>query len=143
MVREVLGTEPLEGVLVVDRYNGYNRVPTEIQYCYAHLLREMKDLEQEFESNEEVKNYTLLMKLHLTDAMQLRKRGLPESEYLSEAQAIKLKIAGLSSGKRNIRRFEDGKTSLWKSKTDCMGGAKVPRYRQKIITPKEKFAKSS
>ena len=64
----MLGTERLEGVLVVDRYAGYNRVPTEIQYCYAHLLREMKDLEQEFESNEEVKNYTLLMKLHLSDA---------------------------------------------------------------------------
>jgi len=51
VVREVLGTAELGGVLVVDRYGGYNRVPCEIQYCYAHLLRDMKDLEQEFENN--------------------------------------------------------------------------------------------
>lgn len=110
VVREVLGTEQLEGVLVVDRYGGYNRVPTEIQYCYAHLLREMKDLEQEFESDEEVKNYTLLMKLHLSDAMQLRKRGLPEAEYLTQAQAIKLKIEELSERQAKhpaVRRWQD------------------------------------
>ncbi|HSK74412.1 MAG TPA: transposase [Pyrinomonadaceae bacterium] len=106
----MLGTKQLEGVLVVDRYSGYNRVPTSIQYCYAHLLREMKDLEQEFESDEEVKNYTLLMKLHLSDAMQLRKRSLPESEYLREVQAIKLKIEELSQRQAKhpaVRRWQD------------------------------------
>jgi len=56
VVSEVLGTKEFEGVLVVDRYSGYNRVPCRIQYCYAHLLREMKDLEAEFETNEEVKS---------------------------------------------------------------------------------------
>jgi transposase len=110
VVREVIGTERLEGVLVVDRYGGYNRVPTEIQYCYAHLLREMKDLEQEFEADEEVKNYTKQMKLHLTDAMQLRKRGLSESEYQTQAQAIKLKIEELSNCQAKhlaIRKWQD------------------------------------
>jgi hypothetical protein len=110
VVREVLGTQQLGGVLVVDRYNGYNRVPTQIQYCYAHLLREMKDLEQEFESDEEVKNYTLLMKLHLSDAMQLRNRGLPEAEYLREAEKIKLKIEELSGRQAKhpaVRRWQD------------------------------------
>ena len=33
----VFGKEPLKGTLVVDRYNGYNKVPCSIQYCYAHL----------------------------------------------------------------------------------------------------------
>ena len=45
---EVFGAEPLPGVLVVDRYNGYNKMPCSIQYCYAHLLREVKDLEKNF-----------------------------------------------------------------------------------------------
>lgn len=31
--KEVFGTEQLNGVLVVDRYAGYNRVPCQIQYC--------------------------------------------------------------------------------------------------------------
>lgn len=43
--REVLGEKPLPGILVVDRYGGYNKMPVEIQYCYAHLLRDVKDLD--------------------------------------------------------------------------------------------------
>jgi hypothetical protein len=110
VVREVFGVEQLGGILVVDPYAGYNRVPTEIQYCYAHLLREMKDLEQEFEANEEVKNYCWQMTLHLTDAMQLRKRGLAEGEYRRQAQGIRLKIEELSQRQAvhpAIRKWQD------------------------------------
>lgn len=95
---------------MVDRYAGYNRVPCEIQYCYAHLLREMKDLEQEFENNGEIKNYTCQMKLHLTDAMQLRKRGLSEAEYQTEAATIKSKILELGDRQAShpaIRKWQD------------------------------------
>jgi transposase len=46
--REVFGEEPLGGVLVVDRDNGYNRAPCALQYCYAHLQREVADLGREF-----------------------------------------------------------------------------------------------
>jgi len=108
--KEVFGKEQLTGVLVVDRYAGYNRVPCKIQYCYAHLLREKKDLEIEFETNEEVKNYTREMKICLTDAMQLRNRQLSESEYLREAAAIKNKILALSERQAvhpAIRKWQD------------------------------------
>lgn len=110
VVKEVFGIDQLNGVLVVDRYSGYNRVGCGIQYCYAHLLREMKDLEQEFGTNEEVRNYTNLMKLHLTDAMQLRKRGLNESEYQQQATAVKQKIMDLSDRQAThpaVRRWQD------------------------------------
>lgn len=110
VVREVLGTEQLGGVLVVDRYGGYNRVPTAIQYCYAHLLREMKDLEQEFDSNAEIKSYTSQMKLHLTDAMQLRKRGLNDAAYQMEAAAVKANIMELSKRQAShpaVRKWQD------------------------------------
>lgn len=39
VAKEVLGDQPLSGVLVVDRYHAYNRAPCALQYCYAHLLR--------------------------------------------------------------------------------------------------------
>jgi transposase len=110
VVREVLGMAELGGVLVVDRYGGYNRVPCEIQYCYAHLLREMKDLEQEFENNGEIKSYTSPMKLHLSDALQLRKRGLTETGYQTEAAKIKSNILELSDRQANhpaIRKWQD------------------------------------
>ncbi len=54
VVEEVMGKEPLAGVLVVDRYGGYNQVPCEIQYCYAHLSRELEDLAKAFPKNREI-----------------------------------------------------------------------------------------
>ncbi len=39
VAHEVFGEKWLPGVLVVDRYPGYNKAPLDIQYCYAHLLR--------------------------------------------------------------------------------------------------------
>jgi len=55
--KEVFGTELLPGTLVVDRYNAYNKAPSAIQYCYAHLLREVEDKEKEFGDNAEVKAF--------------------------------------------------------------------------------------
>lgn len=110
VVREVLGTEPLGGVLVVDRYGGYNRVPCRLQYCYAHLLREIKDVEAEFETNGEVKQYARQMKICLTDAMQLRKRELSEAEYVRQALHIKEQILKLSDYQARhpvIRKWQD------------------------------------
>ncbi|HEX3720826.1 MAG TPA: transposase, partial [Verrucomicrobiae bacterium] len=39
---------------MVDRYNGYNRAPCRLQYCHAHLLREVQDLGKEFPEVSEV-----------------------------------------------------------------------------------------
>ena len=52
--RALFGDERLPGTLVVDRYNGYNKMPCDIQYCYSHLLREVQDLEKEFPDQTEI-----------------------------------------------------------------------------------------
>jgi transposase len=57
----VFGTEPLPGVLVVDRYNGYNKIQCRIQYCYAHLLRDVQDLEKDFPDNAEVSTFVAVV----------------------------------------------------------------------------------
>jgi len=44
----------LPGVLVVDRYGGYNKLPVKIQYCCAHLLRDVEKLERYCPEDEEV-----------------------------------------------------------------------------------------
>ncbi|MCE5300279.1 MAG: transposase, partial [Spirochaetia bacterium] len=59
--KEIFGDDNLPGVPVVDRYNGYNKMPCEIQYCYAHLLREIQDLEKELPDNPEVKAFVNCM----------------------------------------------------------------------------------
>jgi hypothetical protein len=57
----ILGQKPLPGVLVVDRYAGYNKAPCSIQYCYAHLLREVEDLEKDFPDSDEIKAFVSVM----------------------------------------------------------------------------------
>ena len=110
VVAEILGKERLAGVLVVDRYAGYNQVPCEIQYCYAHLLRDLEDLAKEFPKNREVKSYTNQMGKWLSQAMKLRNQGFNEKEYHKEAEKIKAKILELSNREAKhpgVRRWQD------------------------------------
>lgn len=57
VVKEVFDEESLPGILVVDRYQAYKSVPCAMQYCCAHLLRNIQDLEKEFPENKEVKRF--------------------------------------------------------------------------------------
>ena len=80
----VFGKEPLKGTLVVDRYNGYNKVPCSIQYCYAHLLREVEDLEKEFPDNTEVSTFTAVVIPLLSSAIKLRKQPIEDVEFYAQ-----------------------------------------------------------
>ena len=79
--KEVLGEQALGGVLVVDRYNAYNRAPCALQYCYAHLLRDVEDLAKEFPGETEVTAFTSTLIPLLAGAMHLRGRPLSDAEY--------------------------------------------------------------
>lgn len=92
VVQEVLGRRRLRGVLVVDRYAGYNRVPCAIQYCFAHLLRDVRDLEQTFPDQPEVRCFVQTVLPLLAGAMSLRGQGLSRREYRRRAQEIRRKI---------------------------------------------------
>jgi hypothetical protein len=89
---EVLGPKPLGGVLVVDRYNGYNRAPCALQYCYAHLLRDVQDLEKNFPENDEVRAFVGALAPLLAQAMHLRRLSLSKAQFLRQAAALKRRI---------------------------------------------------
>lgn len=89
VVREVLGLAPLPGVLVVDRYNAYNQAPCRIQYCYAHLLRHVQDLEEEFPDNEEIRQFVATLAPLLSSAMSLRRLPLSKRQFRRQAQQMK------------------------------------------------------
>ena len=46
VVAEVVGTEQLSGVLVVDQYAGYNQVPCRIQYCLCSFVKKTSGFSQ-------------------------------------------------------------------------------------------------
>jgi len=88
----VLGNHPLPGILVVDRYAGYNQAPCPLQYCYAHLLRVVQDLEKEFPDSEEVKTFVSVMAPLLATAMSLRHQPISEVEFYQKAAETKAQI---------------------------------------------------
>jgi transposase len=93
--KEVLGTSALGGVLVVDRYNAYNRAPCALQYCYAHLMRDVEDLAKEFPGETEVTAFTSTLIPLLAEAMHLRGRPLPDAEYYAQARPLQQQIEDL------------------------------------------------
>ena len=92
VAREVFGAKRLPGVLVVDRYNGYNQVPCALQYCYAHLLREVQDLAKEFPEVTEVLRFVASLAPLLANAMKLRAQALKRSTFRQRALELKLQI---------------------------------------------------
>jgi len=110
VVEEVFGTKVLAGYLVVDRYAGYKRVPCHVQYCYAHLLREMKDLQAAFADDKEVGAYAERMIELLAQAMRLQSSRPSDTEYYQEAKLIKQEIVEAchaASHHLAIKRWQD------------------------------------
>jgi transposase len=89
---EVLGTAPLPGVLVVDRYGAYNKTPCDIQYCYEHLKRPIEDLVNEFPNSEEIKNFADNVVPLLSHAMGLGSLNISDDAYYNKALQLKTAI---------------------------------------------------
>lgn len=97
--RKIFGSDPLKGTLVVDRYGGYNKMPVALQYCYAHLLREVEKLEQEFPENKEIIQFCGQLIPLLSQAMKLRGLDITDKQYYRQAKAIRAKIKKLMRAK--------------------------------------------
>ncbi len=110
VAREVFGSEPLPGVLVVDRYNGYNRMPCSIQYCYAHLLRTVKDLEKDFPENTEIAAFVEAFSPQLANAMSLRTLDITDKQFKRQSAKIKDAIINITNHQAKhpaIRKVQD------------------------------------
>jgi len=110
IAREVLGEQPLEGVLVVDRYAAYNRAPCALQYCYAHLLRDVEDLGKEFPDHAEVQAFTATLIPLLSPAMRPHSRPLSDARYSEQAKRLQRQIVDLTqqpARRLGVRQVQD------------------------------------
>jgi transposase len=94
--RSIFGEKKLPGVLVVDRYNAYNKAPVQIQYCYAHLLRDVEKLVKDFPDSPEVQTFVSILAPLLSQAMHLRTQPLSDAQYYRQAKEIQNKIIGVT-----------------------------------------------
>ena len=110
IVREVLDEQPLGGVLVVDRYAAYNRAPCALQYCYAHLLRDVEDLGKEFPDHAEVQTFTATLIPLLSQAMHLHSQPLADATYNEQAKRLQQQIVEVTqqpAQHRGVRQVQD------------------------------------
>lgn len=106
----VFGKDPLAGVLVVDRYAGYNKTPCTLQYCYAHLCREVEDLSKEFTESPEVQTFCAMLIPLLALAMGLRRQPLSETKFYTSARKVKSQILAVihsPAQHQGIRHIQD------------------------------------
>ena len=90
--REMLGTKRIPGVLVVDRYGGYNKSPCAIQYCYAHLLRTLDDMGKDFPENKEIQTFVSCVAPLLAQVMHLQAKPIANRSYYQQARTLQKKI---------------------------------------------------
>lgn len=108
--REVFRDKPLPGTLVVDRYNAYNKAPCALQYCYAHLLREVEDIGKAFSEVEEVKTFVGVLAPLLATAMHLRSLPIPDALFYKQAEKVKrqiIEVVHASAQHLAIRRIQE------------------------------------
>ena len=93
----VFGDHEPRGVLVTDRYTGYDKPwRGDRQYCFAHILRKLLQLLRKEPDNPEYKAFVPQMAELLVAAMTLRSKGLPPEAFAREAEATRSKIAELA-----------------------------------------------
>lgn len=151
---KIFGTKRLPGVLVVDRYKGYSKVPCAIQYCFAHLLREVKKLGKDFPDDKEVTVFVSTLAPLLAAAMHLQRQGFAPLKYKKQATVIATKIKAAIAqpathlGIKDIQRiFRDNQLRLYHWVSNSMVPAHNNRaerdIRRTVIARKVSFGSQS
>jgi hypothetical protein len=72
-------------------------MPCSIQYCYAHLLRTVKDLEKDFPENTEIASFVEAFAPQLANAMSLRTLDITDKQFKRQAAKIKDAIINITN----------------------------------------------
>jgi len=107
---EVFGKIRLPGILVVDRYNGYSRVPCKVQFCYEHLKRNLQDLVKKYPDSLEMKRFADYVVPLLKQAIKLRGRPISDVQFYQKAATLKLKIIAAMEADANdeaVRTYQE------------------------------------
>ena len=91
------------------RKGGYNGLPIDRQYCYAHLRRDLEDLLKDFPEHPEVSAFVDELKPLLCGAMSLRRREPRLPQYRHKARRLRdriLEIVQRSARHPGVQSFQ-------------------------------------
>jgi hypothetical protein len=119
--KEVLGEGKVPGVLVVDRYRGYDCIKSKKQYCLEHLKRETEEVQKEFADVEEVQRFCEPFLLLIKESIRLRRQPISDRAYYRRAGELKQEIVKMvkaeaqHAGIRYLQGiFRDNESSLYR-----------------------------
>lgn len=107
---KVLGKEKLPGILIVDRYNAYNKVPCKIQYCYEHLKRDLIDVKEKNPKNEEIDRFVKALLPRIRRAIMLPHKTIPDKTYYTRSKVLEIRIKqciNSSASHPAIQKYQD------------------------------------
>ena len=81
-----------------------------MQYCYAHILRDVEDLGQEFAAEAEVQAFTATLIPLLAQAMHLRRQPITDADYYEQARELKRQIIVVADSEARhpgVRKIQD------------------------------------
>lgn len=119
--KEVFGEGQVPGVLVVDRYRGYDCIKSKKQYCLEHLKRETEEVQKEFTDVEEVQRFCEPFLLLIKESIRLRRQPISDRAYYRRAGELKKEIMKMveaeaqHAGIRYLQEiFQDNESSLYR-----------------------------
>lgn len=111
VAEEVFGEGEHIGVLVRDRYAGYdNSFKGKQQYCFEHLKRDCKELLEKEPTNREYQEFVPRFVSLLCEAMHLRKLEIDDAKYYKEAARIKAAMLAMINAEARdpaLQKYQD------------------------------------
>jgi len=146
----VFGNDDLNLILITDRYCGYNPLKTQHQYCYVHIIRDLKKLKLEFKGDPEVKRFSSDLMPLLKRAVKLKKSNHSAERYKIYAENLKTDIMTICRQEANhpgVQSFQDifrkneGRLFQWVNHPDvpCENNYAERSLRPVVISRKLSF----
>mgnify|MGYP001598512690 FL=1 len=107
---EIFGNVDLDLILVTDRYCGYNPLKVKHQYCFVHIIRDLKKLTLEFSDDPEIKRFRSDLMPLLKKAIRLKKIKPSSGQYRIRAKKLKTDIMTICRQAANhpgVQSFQD------------------------------------
>lgn len=118
-IQEVLGNARTDMVLVTDRYSGYNKLKVKRQFCYVHLLRDIKKEKETFPDDAEVQLFCSQLSELLKMAIGMYGAKGSLRNYRKKAEQIKsqiMEICNCSAQHPAVQNLQN----IFREKENCL-----------------------
>lgn len=107
---ELFGDERLFGVMLTDRYSGYNIVKIIRQFCFEHLKRDVKKVAKDNPKSKEAARFAEALVPKIIEAIKLRKQPITDDEYYRRARDLRdeiMEICRRSARNRDVQKIQN------------------------------------